>query len=286
MNCYALSIELKPRDRLTNILLNSRRFVRIPETVLLGQCQASWISLSNTIKILTWNIAKLTKHDHWQQEFAGLLQKHQPDLIFLQEAWIPARTEHFFSLAQIPWHFAPNFLDTYHDHYSGVLTATYAQCLSSRSLLTRHYEPIVQTPKVALLSEFALHDRQHNLLTVNAHLINFVELSSFRAQLIQIEGVMRQHEGPIIFAGDFNTWHQSRWDQLSQMTRRLGLQPVPFSVIEKQKIKRFLNSPPLDYVFFRGFQSLPISAKVIGATQSSDHQPLIVELVLDNSPDI
>jgi endonuclease/exonuclease/phosphatase (EEP) superfamily protein YafD len=281
MNSSAPSIKSTPIAYLTNTLLNSRRFVRIPETVLLGQCQASWISLSSTIRILTWNIAKLTQHDHWQREFAHLLKIHQPDLIFLQEAWICARTEYLFSLAQMPWHFAPNFLDTYHDHYAGVLTATYAQCLTSRSLLTRHYEPIVQTPKVALLSEFALHDHRHNLLTVNAHLINFVELSSFRAQLVQIEGVMRQHEGPIIFAGDFNTWHQSRWDQLSQVTRRLGLQPVPFSAIEKQKIKRFLNSPPLDYVFFRGFQSLPISAKVIEATQSSDHQPLIVELVLE-----
>lgn len=261
--------------------MHSRRFVRIPETVLIGKSQALGTSLSSRVKILTWNIAKLTQHDHWQREFAHLLQIHQPDLIFLQEAWISAQTEHLFSLAQIPWYFAPNFLDTYHDHYSGVLTAAYAQCLTSRSLLTQHYEPIVQTPKVALMSEFVLCDRRHTLLTVNAHLINFVELSSFRAQLIQLEGWMKQHEGPIIFAGDFNTWHQSRWNQLNQVTARLGLQPVPFSTVEKQKIKRFLNSPPLDYIFFRGFQSLPISAKVIETTQSSDHQPLVVELVLE-----
>jgi endonuclease/exonuclease/phosphatase (EEP) superfamily protein YafD len=258
-----------------------QRFVRIPEMVLLGQCRSSLPHLSSQIKILSWNIAKLTHRRHWQQEFADLVQQHQPDLIFLQEAWVCAQTQHLFSLTQIPWHFAPNFLDTHHQHYAGVLTATHVRCLSSRSLLTEYHEPIVQTPKVALLSEFAIHDCQYNLLTVNAHLINFVNLGRFRTQLAQLEALIKPHEGAIIFAGDFNTWHQSRWDLLAQMTNRLGLRPVTFAVNEAQKIKRFLNSPPLDYIFSRGFQSLPLSAKVVERARSSDHKPLIVELAVE-----
>jgi endonuclease/exonuclease/phosphatase (EEP) superfamily protein YafD len=280
MNFYAPSIR-SGRIFRSNSFPRSKRFVRLPETVFLGQYRTKQISLPSTIKLLSWNIAKLTQQDHWRREFANLLEEHQPDLIFLQEAWLCARTRHLHSLAKIPWYFAPNFLDTHHHHYSGVLIATKAECLANRSLLTHHHEPIVKTPKVALLSEFALNDSQYNLLSVNAHLINFVELRQFRAQLVQLEACMGKHEGPIIFAGDFNTWHQSRWDHLNQMTKKLGLQPMPFAVEEKQKIKRFLNSPPLDYIFFRGFQSQPISAKVIETTQSSDHQPLIVELVLE-----
>jgi endonuclease/exonuclease/phosphatase (EEP) superfamily protein YafD len=259
----------------------SQRLVRIPEMVLLGQCRSSLPNLSNRIKILSWNIAKLTQHSHWQQEFAALVQQHQPDLIFLQEAWVCAQTQHLFSLTQIPWHFAPNFLDTHHQHYAGVLTATHVRCLTSRSLLTQHHEPIVQTPKVALLTEFTIHNHPHNLLTVNAHLINFVNLERFRTQLAQLEALIKPHQGAIIFAGDFNTWHQSRWDLLAQMTDRLGLQPVTFAAQEQQKIKRFLNSPPLDYIFYRGFQSRPLSAKVMEYTRSSDHKPLIVELAVE-----
>jgi endonuclease/exonuclease/phosphatase (EEP) superfamily protein YafD len=86
----------------------------------------------------------------------------------------------------------------------------------------------------------------------------------------------------VIFAGDFNTWHQSRWELLAQMTDRLGLQPVTFAANEQQKIKRFLNSPPLDYIFSRGFRSRPLSAKVVKGTRSSDHKPLIVELAVEN----
>jgi hypothetical protein len=68
----------------------AQRFVRIPEMVSVGQCRSSLPNLSNRIKILSWNIAKLTQHPHWQQEFADLVQQHQPDLIFLQEAWVCA----------------------------------------------------------------------------------------------------------------------------------------------------------------------------------------------------
>jgi endonuclease/exonuclease/phosphatase (EEP) superfamily protein YafD len=260
--------------------LPSQRFIRSPETVLLGQQKSPRAHLAHSIKILTWNIAKLTQHRHWQREFATLLTRHQPDLILLQEVWVCAQTKHLSSLTEIPWHFAPNFLDAHHNHYSGVLTATQAHCLASRSVLTEHHEPIAQTPKVALFTEFALPHQAHSLLAVNAHLINFVDLGRFRAQLAQIEAVMQQHQGAIVFAGDFNTWHRSRWEELLQMTRGLGLSPVPFAGHEAQKIKRFLNSPPLDYVFSRGFQLQPLSAKVIATTQSSDHKPLIVELAV------
>lgn len=259
----------------------TQRFVRSAATVLPSIHRSPQAQLAPTIKLLSWNIAKLTAHTHWQQEFAALLEQHQPDLIFLQEVWLCARTQRLSSLTQMPWHFAPNFLDTHHNHYSGVLTAADTHCVDSHSLLTQHHEPVVQTPKVALFTEFALAHTTQTLLAVNAHLINFVDLGRFRAQLAQIETVMQQHDGAIVFAGDFNTWHQARWSELVQMTQRLGLAPVPFPRHESRKIKRFLNSPPLDYVFFRGFQSCPLSAKVVETTQTSDHKPLIVELTAD-----
>jgi endonuclease/exonuclease/phosphatase (EEP) superfamily protein YafD len=259
----------------------SQRFVRMPEVVLVGQCRSTLPHLPSRIKLLSWNIAKLTDRGHWQQEFTDLVQAHQPDLIFLQEAWVCAQTQHLFSLTEIPWQFAPNFLDAYHQHYAGVLTATHVHCLSRRSQLSLHCEPITQTPKVALLAEFPLRDRQHSLLTVNAHLINFVNLARFRAELAQLEALIKPHQGAIIFAGDFNVWHPSRWNLLAATTHRLGLQPVTFAAKEAQKIKRFLNSPPLDYIFYRGCQALPLSAKVIETARSSDHKPLIVELAVE-----
>lgn len=62
------------------------------------------------------------------------------------------------------------------------------------------------------------------------------------------------------------------------MTAKLGLTPVSFPLFEAQKIKRFLLSPPLDYIFYRGFKQNTASAMVIDTLSSSDHNPLLVEL--------
>ena len=67
------------------------------------------------------------------------------------------------------------------------------------------------------------------------------------------------------------------------MTSKLGLTPVAFPAIEALKIKRFLLSPPLDYIFYRGLRQKTASAKVIDNISSSDHNPLLVELYFETS---
>ena len=105
-----------------------------------------------------------------------------------------------------------------------------------------------------------------------------MDLSKFKAQLEAVEQVIRQHSGRIIFSGDFNTWNQARYKMLHAMTTRLGLKAVTFSAADTKKIKSFLLSPPLDYIFYRGFYQKPLSAKVLDNFAASDHNPLLVEL--------
>ena len=64
---------------------------------------------------------------------------------------------------------------------------------------------------------------------------------------------------------------------LSQMANRLGLKAVSFGQEDTKKIKNFLLSPPLDYIFYRGLYQKPLSAKVLDQFSSSDHNPLLVE---------
>ena len=99
-------------------------------------------------------------------------------------------------------------------------------------------------------------------------------------QLHEIEAIIAQHQGAVIFSGDFNTWTRSRALLLLQMTAKLGLTPVTFPLLEALKIKRFLLSPPLDYIFYRGFKQKTASAMVIDKISSSDHNPLLVELYI------
>ncbi|MGI0493658.1 endonuclease/exonuclease/phosphatase family protein [Alkalinema pantanalense CENA528] len=240
----------------------------------------------SSLRILNWNIAKNNHDLTWYRDFTRLLRTYQPHLVFLQEVRLCAHRRHLPALTELAWSFAPNFLDTYHNTYSGVLTAAPVRSAQRQSILTTHHEPIVGTPKVALCTEYAIAPSGDHptapspdrLLTVNAHLINFVELKKFQAQLETLEQRMADHDGPIVFSGDFNTWSRSRWHCLQRMTQRLGLTQAVFPMLDTLQIKRFLLSPPLDYVFYRGFRQTTATAQVIGSIHSSDHKPLLLEL--------
>ena len=258
----------------------THRFDKVAETTIEKNHSSSSTFNRDSIRVLSWNIAKNNHYRHWSRDFLAIIKQYQPDKIFLQEVRLCAIKQQFPELASMGWSFAPNLLDTFDNTYSGVLTATKSDRISSKAKITQHQEPIAGTPKVSLFVEYSLGNSQETLLAVNAHLINFVEIGKFKAQLAQIEAIIARHQGKVIFSGDFNTWNRSRWLLLLKMTAKLGLTPVAFDPIEAKKIKRFLLSPPLDYIFYRGLQQKMTSAKVIDNFDSSDHNPLLVELSL------
>jgi endonuclease/exonuclease/phosphatase (EEP) superfamily protein YafD len=252
----------------------SQRFIQPDETVI-HRYHPTPVALSHySIKVLNWNVAKSNYGDAWIQEFNTLLRQYNPDIICLQEVRLCAKTQQMIGLTDRSWNFAPNFIDTHHNAYAGILTAAWAHHQTGRSLLTQHYEPITQTPKVSLFTEYSLAP-DNPLLIVNTHLINFVERSLFQAQLKAIETRIASHTGAVIFSGDCNTWSQSRWRLLQQMATRLGLTSAAFSLKDSLKIKRFLLSPPLDYIFYRGL--CEYSATVLNHCYASDHKPMLVK---------
>ena len=258
----------------------THRFRRVAETTIDNTHPSPSCLNHDSIKILSWNIAKNNEDLKWSQDFLTIIEQHQPDKIFLQEVRLCTSKQKIPELASMGWSFAPNLIDTFSNTYSGVLTATKTDRLNSKAKITKHQEPFTGTPKVSLFVEYSLGSNEETLLAVNTHLINFVETSKFQAQLQEIEAIIAQHQGAVIFSGDFNTWNLSRWLLLLQMTAQLGLTPVKFPLTETLKIKRFLLSPPLDYIFYRGFKQKTASAMVIDNISSSDHNPLLVELYI------
>ncbi|HEY9771288.1 MAG TPA: endonuclease/exonuclease/phosphatase family protein [Coleofasciculaceae cyanobacterium] len=256
----------------------THRFGKVAEATIDSTHPSPTILNQNSIKVLSWNIAKNNQDRTWSKDFLAIVEQHQPDKIFLQEVRLCAIEQQIPELASMGWSFAPNLIDTLDNTYSGVLTATKSDRLNSIAKITQHQEPVTRTPKVSLFVEYSLGSDRDTLLTVNTHLINFVETSKFQTQLKEIEAIISQHKGAVIFSGDFNTWNRSRWLILLEMTAKLGLTPASFPLVEALKIKRFLLSPPLDYIFYRGFKQKTANAKVIDTFFSSDHNPLIVEL--------
>jgi endonuclease/exonuclease/phosphatase (EEP) superfamily protein YafD len=230
-----------------------------------------------SIKVLNWNIAKNNYDKTWTRDFLIILEQYKPDIIFLQEVRMGMKAAHAVGIAEMSWSFAPNFIDTHYNTYSGILTAATINSITQRSIISKHYEPVIRTPKVSLITEYPLSNKKEKLLTINSHLINFVNLNKFRSQLDELESTLSEHHGPIIFSGDFNTWSRSRAILLEKMVTRLGLASVSFAPNESKKIKRFLFSPPLDYIFYRGLREKKASAKVIDGIYSSDHKPMLAE---------
>ncbi len=110
-----------------------------------------------------------------------------------------------------------------------------------------------------------------------------MDLNKFKTQLQELESALFAHQGPLIFSGDFNTWSRSRAAFLELVATRLGLTPVAFAPNESKKIKRFLLSPPLDYIFYRGLSEKKASAKVLDQIFSSDHKPMLAEFSYVNT---
>lgn len=147
---------------------------------------------------------------------------------------------------------------------TGVLTVSRAEARASRPLRTDANEPLVGTPKTALVSRFALESGA-SLLVVNLHGINLRGARHLETQLGAIEAEAREHAGPMLVAGDFNTWSRPRRAVVLAFAERLGLEAV-FDGPE---------APRLDAVFVRGLEVQ--EARVVD-TRSSDHDALVVTL--------
>ena len=133
-------------------------------------------------------------------------------------------------------------------------------------------EPWLTTPKATAITQYALRGTSETLLVVNIHAINFsVQLLEFRAQMDQVRRTAMGHSGPLILAGDFNTWRQARFDVVRELADDLGLEPLSFE--DDRRTRAFGH--PLDYVFVRGLNP---RQTVIREVESSDHNPLSVEL--------
>ena len=216
------------------------------------------------IELLNWNIQKGGSTD-WGLELAELGQ--HADVLTLQEAplvnagWEDHVADDFHA-------FAPGY--NTRQSPTGVMTVSTAAPLVQCNLSAR--EPLLRTPKATLVTEYALSGRHETLLVINIHAVNFtLGLGAFEAQLGNAADVLERHDGPVIFAGDFNTWRQSRLEHLEVLIDSHGLAAVQFQDDER---KRFLGYP-LDHVYVRG---LEVVASETHDTRSSDHNPMRVWL--------
>ncbi|MGB5325774.1 MAG: endonuclease/exonuclease/phosphatase family protein, partial [Pseudomonadales bacterium] len=113
-----------------------------------------------------------------------------------------------------------------------------------------------------------LQNSSETLLVANVHAINFTfGTRAFERQVSDIVKLMRGHTGPMVIAGDFNTWSKRRQRVLDTVLAELGVLPVQYDV---ERVKRAFGNQ-LDHVYYRGLALRHAEAR---PTDTSDHSLL------------
>ena len=245
-------------------------------------------SLPHYITLVSWNVHK-QRDARLQADLHALLRQQRPTLVFLQEA-----TAELLDVTLMPGHFAPSwYYPLRTGSATGVLTFSQVAPLRSEEIPTRWREFFLATPKVALATEYFLPDGAR-LLAVNVHGLNFERWGTlkFRAQLTALKGLMAKHKGPLLLAGDFNTWNQRRLRLVTALARDLQLREVEefsgaLTTGDRQSaVVNWLlgidGTLALDRVYYRGLS--PLMASVLPLA-SSDHRALQVTFAVEGTSD-
>lgn len=218
-----------------------------------------------SIRLATWNIHKESDAG-WQGDLAAL--GRGSDIVLLQETTLQPALRDMLQAAQFRWVMASSFI--YGEYDIGVLTAARVEPVASCT--QRVVEPLLRLPKSAVISWFALAGSSRTLAVVNVHAINFsLSIDVYRAQMAALGDALAAHDGPIIFAGDLNTWSAARRRAVDDVAVGLGLTEVKLG---DDKRTLFFGQQ-LDHILVRGLNV--VASKAIVVT-SSDHNPVTATL--------
>ncbi len=219
----------------------------------------------NGVRIASWNIHKQGDAG-WQRDLRSLGAAN--DVVLLQESVLDDELRQLITDAGLRWVMASSFLHA--DIDIGVLTA--ARVTPLAACTQRVVEPLLRLPKSSVITWFALRERADTLAVVNVHAINFsLSLGAYRAQFDAIGDALADHAGPLILAGDLNTWTAERAKVVRDVARRLGLTEVPFAADRRS----VFFGHELDHIYVRGLALVASSATEV---TSSDHNPVAATL--------
>lgn len=219
------------------------------------------------LSVLVWNIYKQNK-SNWQSSLDSLTEGKQ--LVLLQEASMTP--ELIGWIAERRWFASQVDAFKAFQTSAGVLNLSYDS--PSKACAYTELEPWLRLPKSALYALYPLSNGQQ-LAVVNIHAVNFTYgTTEYRRQLGVLVNELQQHQGPIIVAGDFNSWSEERLAVMQQTLAQLELNEVAY---QPDLRTQFITGLALDHVFYRG---LTLKTAEAPNTDASDHNPLLVSFRL------
>ncbi|MFO6424886.1 endonuclease/exonuclease/phosphatase family protein [Motilimonas sp. KMU-193] len=213
--------------------------------------------------LLVWNVYKY-QDPRWQGTLANLLKTHH--LALLQEASSDSQVSQFWQHRGWQGFGASAFSQD--GRFFGVQNL--AKVEGQLVCVELSPEPWIQLPKSTLVTLYPMADTAAGLLVINVHGINFtLGTADWNLQLANLFALVERHVGPVIFAGDFNTWSRSRQLELREQAKQVGLSEVSFTPDQRLVVM----GEPLDHIYIKDIEV--VSAKAY-ALAGSDHFPMEV----------
>tara|TARA_Y100001956_G_C4125402_1_gene189772 strand:- start:333 stop:1202 length:870 start_codon:yes stop_codon:yes gene_type:complete len=231
--------------------------------------KAKPIDENGQINLLVWNIYKQNRSS-WQTALETLVEDKQ--LVLLQEASMTQELQQWIKDNQ--WFGSQVDAFKAFDTTAGVLNLSYDT--PDLACAYTELEPWLRLPKSALYATYPL-STGGSLAVVNIHAVNFTYgTEEYQRQLDTLVHELLEHDGPIVVAGDFNSWSEARLKVMKQALRKVGLKEVIYQVDYRTQ---FVTGLPLDHVFYRDLVLEKAEAPI---TDASDHNPIEVSFSLEN----
>lgn len=231
------------------------------------EAAAKPIDQDGRLGLLVWNIYKQNEAN-WEQALDSYAKNAQ--LMMLQEASLT--TEFKAWISKQSW--GASYVSAFEVFDVGAGVLNLATQMPIEACAYTAVEPWILLPKSGLYALYQLSNGE-TLAVINVHAINFtIGTKEYLEQIEALESVVNQHQGPVIMAGDFNTWSEKRTGELKNLVQKLSLKEASFSPDNR---RLFVNGLPLDHVFYRGMKLISGQSPT---TDASDHNPLLVEFEL------
>jgi len=250
------------------IIMLKNRFSAVESLKIMGR--ASKKQMGPNIEVLLWNVFKCKKKG-WEEDFKTLMC--DKDLILIQEAILNSPFDiNFKKSLKHQWIMARSFRNVKTNIETGVKTGSTVAAKKHLFSASKYSEPISQTKKMLLATFYPLDTLGQTLLVVNSHIINFVSFDKFRSHLDQVFQTLKHHNGPILLAGDFNTWNRKRLTYFNKLAMVFSLDEV--ELIRQPRLNHLYQH--LDHIYCRGIEV--VEAHVHNDVHSSDHYPISLSL--------
>ncbi len=258
-----ININVHAGNNLANLIFKVPAKSQILESNSSIKCQDCTIPERFTVSV--WNMYKGSEPS-WPREYQSM--DAQSDLILGQEFLLSGdmKTE-LENPVNSEVVMATSFINTKKEA-TGVFTSSKVSSISKKAYRSQSREPLANTPKMGLVTSYPLSNGEV-LTVVNIHALNFVGIIPFYNQVSELIDEVKDLEGPIIFAGDFNTNTPSKTISMNLLFKAQGFKKTEFS--GKDDRLTFLGQK-LDHFWYRGLQLL--EARVLNENEGSDHKPM------------